>query len=347
VLTRRVLNRTLLKRQHLLERTQGSAEGMVEHLVGLQAQEAEPPYVGLWSRLEGFAPDELTELLVSRRASRILLMRGTIHLVTARDCLGLRPALQDTLEVLQSGTPFAKHCADIPRKDLVAAARAVLDHDPVSARDLGEALAKSFPEHDPKHLANAARVLLPLVQAPPRGLWKAGGAPAYVHAEDWHSSPLTAYDPAELVRRYLRAFGPATAADITTWSGLKGVRPVLDGMADKLLTDTDESGRVLLDLEGLPVAEEDEPAPVRLLGRYDNLWLSHADRTRVSEPDKRRRWMGRNGGVGRTVFVDGMLEGLWRPSGDRVEVELFRPLTKAERGDLDREVAALEVFLTS
>jgi len=345
VLTTRVLNRTLLKRQHLLERTSGTPAAMVEHLVGLQAQDTQPPYVGLWSRLERFDPAALSGLLESRAASRILLMRGTIHLVTATDCLGLRPPLQGMLERQMRGTEFFGHCADIPREELESAAYDVLGPEPVPVRELGAALAKRFPAHRPGHLANTVRVLLPLVQAPPRGVWKRSGGPAYVHAAEWHGAPLAPADPAELVRRYLRAFGPATAADVSTWSGLTGLQPALDELSDELVTRKDQAGRTFLDLEGLPLADEDEPAPVRLLGKYDNVWLSHADRTRVAEPEKRQRWMGRNGGVGNTVFVDGMLEGLWRQVDDRVEVELFRGLTRAQRTELDAEVAGLERFL--
>ncbi len=272
-------------------------------------------------------------------------MRGTIHLVTASDCLGLRPVVQDSLERQIRSTAFFGHCADIPQHELVSAARDALGAEPVKVRDLGAALAKRFPGYEPGHLANTVRVLLPLLQAPPRGVWKRSGGPAYVHAEDWHGSPLAAFDLQDVVRRYLRAFGPATAADLTTWSGMTGWRPVLEDMSEELVRLSCEDGRARVDLEGLPMADPDEPAPVRLLGKYDNLWLSHADRTRIAEPDKRQRWMGRNGGVSSTVFVDGMLEGLWRQEGDRVEVELFRKLTKAERADLDAEVAALEQFL--
>lgn len=345
MLTTRVLNRTLLKRQYLLERTSATPVEMVEHLVGLQAQDTQPPYVGLWSRLRRFDPAELSELLESREASRILLMRGTIHLVTAADCLGLRPLLQGMLERQVRGTEFFGHCADIPREELESAAHEVLGPEPVPVRELGAALVRRFPAYQPGHLANTVRVLLPLVQAPPRGVWKRSGGPAYVHAAEWHGAPLAPFDPVDVVRRYLRAFGPATAADLRTWSGLTGLRPVLDELADELVTYKDEAGRTLFDLEGLPLADEDDSAPVRLLGKYDNVWLSHADRTRVAEPEKRQRWMGRNGGVGNTVFVDGMLEGLWRQVDDRVEVELFRRLTRAERAELDAEVAALEHFL--
>lgn len=346
MLTTRSLNRTLLKRQHLLERASVPALEMLEHLVGLQAQDPLPPYVGLWARLDGFEPDDLSELLESRKASRILLMRGTIHLVSAADCLGIRPLLQGTLDRLMRGTQFVWHCEDIPPGELAAAARDVLGPDPVSVKTLGAALAERFPGHEPGHLANTVRLRLPLVQAPPRGVWKRGGGPSYVHAADWHGRAPEPYEVEELVRRYLRAFGPATAADLTTWSGMVGVRAVLDRMRDELVEHRDENGRPLLDLPGLPIADGDEPAPVRLLGKYDNLWLSHADRTRVAEPEKRQRWMGRNGGVGNTVFVDGMLEGAWRQVDGHVEVDLWRSLSKVERAELDAEVARLEDLLS-
>lgn len=318
---------------------------MVEHLVGLQAQDTLPPYVGLWSRLERFEPGDLSTLLLDRHVSRIVVMRGTIHLVTAGDCLGLRPALQPTLERLMRGAVFVRHCEDLCREDLVTAAAEVLGPEPVDAGELGAALAERFPGHEPRHIANTVRLLLPLVQAPPRGVWSRSGGPAYVHAETWHGAAADPLPAEEMVRRYLRAFGPATAADITTWSGMTGVRPVLDRMREELVHHTDERGRQLVDLPGLTTAEEDRPAPVRLLGKYDNVWLSHADRTRISEPEKRQRWMGRNGGTGNVVLVDGRLEGLWHRRDGAVEVELFRRLTRAERAELDEEVARLEDFL--
>ncbi len=185
----------------------------------------------------------------------------------------------------------------------------------------------------------------PLVQRPPRGTWKGGGAVDYADLVDWVGAPLREPDVPEIVRRYLRAFGPATAADVTTWSGVTRLGPVLAGM-DDLVRHEDEAGKPLLDVADGEVAEADAPAPVRLLGTYDNLWLSHAGRDRVATPDNRRRWMGPNGGSGMVVLVDGMLEGLWRRDGDRVEVvETFRELTRRERAELDDEVARVEGLL--
>lgn len=345
MLTARVLNRTLLRRQHLLERVNAPVPETVEHLVGLQAQDVLPPYVGLWARLDGFDPHGLSRLLEERALSRIVLMRGTIHLVTAADCLGLRPLLQDRLERLMKTADWYRRCADVDRGVLVSAASEALEDGPLDGKALGAALATRFPGHTSGDLVNMVRLLMPLLQTPPRGLWKRTGSPTYALAADWHGAPLVPYDPADVVRRYLRAFGPATAADVTTWSGLTGIRSVLAGMPDELVEHEDEHGRTLYDLAGLPLADADEPAPVRLLGKYDNLWLSHADRSRVTEPGRRAAWTGLNGGTGATVFVDGMLEGLWRQVNGRVEVELFRRLTRAERAGLDAEVAALEELL--
>lgn len=285
MLTARVLNRTLLQRQHLLARTSMPALETVEHLVGLQAQDTR-------------------------------------------------------------SSPTSREAAAVPRDQLAAAGREVFGDGPLPLKTLGEKLAERFPEFPPVALANSVREMMPLVQLPPRGLWGQSGGVVYERLETWLDRPLSpAPDPTEVVRRYLRAFGPATAADITAWSGITGIREVLDGMRDGLVEHRDERGRPLLDLPGLPVADPDEPAPVRLLGKYDNLWLSHADRTRTAEKDKRARWMGRNGGTGDTVFADGMLEGLWREEDGRVEVELFRGLTRAEQDGLEAEVARLEDLL--
>ena len=346
MLTERVLNRTLLERQHLLERVPMSPLAMTEHLVGLQAQDVLPPYLSLWSRVADFDPAEISGALGDRRAVRILLMRGTIHLVTAADCLLLRPLVQGMLDKITRTSQVSREAADVPRDELTAAGRAAFADGPLPFKALGEVLEERFPDYPARALANTVREMLPLVQVPPRGMWKQAGGVVYETAETWLGSELAPEpDLPEVVRRYLRAFGPATAADVTAWSRVTGMKPVLESM-DGLVTFWDANGRLLYDLEGLPVADPEVPTPVRLLGKYDNLWLSHADRTRVTTPENRRRWMGLNGGVGNTVFVDGMLEGLWREADGRVELELFRKLTRAEKQELDAEVAALETFLT-
>ena len=361
MLSDRVLNRTLLQRQHLTERTGMAPLDMTEHLLGLQAQEPLPPYLSLWSRLHDFDPSTVGSALEERRCVRLLLMRGTIHLVTVRDALLLRPLVQPMLDRLArssqagDGTPL-----EVDRDDLATATRRVLDGGPLGVRRLGELLGAHFPDAPAAALASTARVLLPLVQVPPRGLWQRSGGVVYELLETWaapvdssgrDSGPHPGPDPgpaiAEVVRRYLRAYGPATPADVTAWSGITGMRAVFAGLEDELTSYRGADGRELFDLDGLQLADADMPAPVRLLGRYDNVWLSHAGRNRVTpDPAKRRRWMGPNGGVGATVFVDGALEGLWGQTGTgSLDLDLFRPLTTAEQAELDAEVAGLEAFL--
>jgi hypothetical protein len=298
ILTRRRLNRTLLRRQHLLERADRTPEQMVGHLVGLQAQENLPPYLSLHARLTSFDPYAVTRALEEHTLVRLLTMRGTIHLLTPDDALGLRPWTQ-----------------------------------PVIARG------------QRNHEAPVPQFAQALVQKPPRGTWKGTGRVDYAPLEEWLGRPMVEPDVPTIVRRYLVAFGPASAADVTTWSGVTRLGPVLTAMPD-LVRHEDEEGKVLFDVADGVIEDEDTPAPVRLLGTYDNLWLSHSGRDRVTGSAERLRWMGPNGGVAMMLFVDGWLEGLWRVAEDRVEVvELFRDLTPRERSELDDEVARVEALV--
>jgi prepilin-type processing-associated H-X9-DG protein len=167
----------------------------------------------------------------------------------------------------------------------------------------------------------------------------------YQYVDRWVGRPLVEPDVEEIMRRYLAAFGPATAADVTAWSGVTRLAPVLKAM-DDLVVHQDEQGRLLYDVPDGELAGEDAPAPVRLLGQYDNVWLSHAGRDRVTTPESRRSWMGVNGGLANTLFADGMLAGLWRVEDDRVEIiSTLRPLTRSEKSELDDEVARVEQLL--
>jgi hypothetical protein len=344
-LTRRRLNRTLLHRQQLLERGTEPVVGMVRRLVGLQAQDALPPYLSLAARLEDFDPHEASTALERRALVRLLTMRGTIHLLTPEDAVSLRPWVQPRMEQELRSAQNLRSAQGVDRTRFDDALRAALADGPLAQRDLGAALAASFPGTDATALGGVARLAAPLAQLPPRGCWKASGGVVYEYVDRWTGLPLAPPDVPDVVRRYLAAYGPATAADVTTWSGVTRLGPVLAGMED-LVRHTDEDGRVLLDVPDGPIAEEDAPAPVRLLGTYDNLWLSHAARDRVTEPEKRRAWMGANGGVGNVVLVDGWLEGIWRVEDGRVRiVDLLRRLTPAEQAGLDAEVARVEAFL--
>jgi Winged helix DNA-binding domain len=349
-LSRRALNRALLDRQLLLRRDPlpGAAGPRadrvietVEHLVGLQAQAPFPPYYGLWSRLDGFRPGDLAELLLSRKVVRIGLMRGTIHLVSADDCLSLRPALRSVLERGMRAN-FGLQLTGVDRAELARAGRALVEERPMTFSELGAALSPRWPGHPPAALAQTVRALVPLVQVPPRGVWGEAGQAAHTSAESWLGRPLEASaSPDHLVMRYLAAFGPATVADAQAWSGLTRLREVVGRLRPRLRTFRDEQGRELFDLPDAPRPDPDTPVPVRLIAEFDNLILSHADRARIiSEPD-RQRLSTRNGIFPGTVLIDGFARGIWRLDTARgaavLTVELFGPA-----GGRDRDAVRAE-----
>ena len=345
-LSPRRLNRTLLLRQHLLERTESTPHEMARHLLGLQAQDNLPPYLSLAARLTSFDPDDVTAGLEDRSLVRFLTMRGTVHLLTGDDALMLRewtaPVHEREIKISQSIGP----ARDVDREAFLDALSALLDDGPQPQKALGLALAERFPGVPPTQLGQLARSAAPLVQCPPRGAWRGSGGVVYQYVDRWLGRPLVEPDVEEIVRRYLRAFGPATAADVTAWSGVTRLAPVVKAM-DDLVTLEDEHGKPLYDVPGLELADEDAPAPVRLLGLYDNVWLSHAGRDRVTTSESRKLWMGVNGGMANTLFADGMLVGLWRVTDDRVEVlPTIRTLTKQEKSELDDEITRVNELLS-
>ncbi|HEX5089171.1 MAG TPA: winged helix DNA-binding domain-containing protein [Nocardioides sp.] len=344
-LSARRLNRTLLQRQHLLSRTDATPHHLVRHLVGLQAQENLPPYLSLAARLTSFDPDEVTAGLEERSLVRLLTMRGTVHLLVAADALPLRawttPVHEREIRVSQA----IGAARDVDREEFRARLSALLADGPMPQKAIGVALAEHFPDVPPTQLGQLARSVAPLVQCPPRGTWKGSGGVVYQHADRWLGLPAAEPDVEEIVRRYLRAYGPASAADVTAWSGVTGLAAVVKSM-DDLVTLEDSKGKLLYDLPGMELADEDDEAPVRLLGQYDNVWLSHAGRDRVTDPESRKLWMGVNGGQASTVFADGMLVGLWRVTDGRVEIlDTLRTLTRRERSELADEVDRVNALL--
>ena len=357
VLGRRALNRALLERQLLLRRAAMPAEAAIEHLVALQAQEPLDPYTALWSRLEGFAPAELADLLLRRRAVRaVAMLRTTIHLLTAGDWLALRPILQGVQERgLRSGSPFGRNLAGLDLDEVIAAGRALLDERPMTAGALGRLLGERWPDRDATSLGQAVRYLVPLVQVPPRGVWGSSGQPVLATAESWLGRPVgTDTVPDALVLRYLAAFGPASAADIATWSWLTDLAPVVERLRPRLRTFRDERGRELFDLPDAPLPDPDTPAPPRFLPTFDNLLLSHRDRSRIlGDPSE---WSVGGGQSNRifsrgSLLVDGFVHAGWRldRAGDRATLVIMpaKPLADAGQRAVTQEAERLLTFLAA
>ena len=249
----------------------------------------------------------------------MVVMRATIHLVSADDCLLLRPLMQPVLDrELSRHRDHAPALAGVDLDPVLAAARGVLSERARTGPQLRAALAERFPAHDPAALAYACRCLLPLVQVPPRGLWGRGAQVTVTTAQEWLGRPL-AGEPSidDDVLRYLGAFGPATAGDAGAWSGLTGLREVVDRLRPRLRAFRDERGRELLDLPDAPRPDPDTPAPTRFLPEYDNVLLSHADRSRFVSDEDRARLSRTPGRVHGSVLHDGRLRGVWRLERDR------------------------------
>lgn len=349
VLSRRGLNRALLERQLLLRRATVTVPDAVERLVGMQAQAPMPPYYGLWTRLDGFRPDDLAGLITSRQVVRIVLMRGTVHLVTARDCLALRPVLAPVLQRQLTHSAHGKQITGLDPAELATAGRTLVEEQPRTTSELGALLAQRWPGRDPAALSMAVRCLVPLVQLPPRGIWGAGGKPTVTTAQAWLGRPLDDDpSPDATVLRYLAAFGPASVMDVQTWSGLTRLREVAERLRPRLRAFRDEHGRELLDLPDTPRPAPDTPAPVRFLPEFDNVLLSHADRGRVISDEHRKRVSTRNGMVPGCVLVDGFFRGTWRITRRRraatLVVDPYDRLSKKDTAAIEKEGARLLAF---
>ena len=294
----------------------------VEKLVGLQAQNPLDPYLALWSRLDGFDPDAMGRLVTERSLVRITVMRGTIHLLTADDALWLRPLTQPVLSAeLSRHRDFAPALAGVDIEPVLAAAQPLLAASPLSGPALRGALAERFPDLDPAALAYACRCLLPLVQAPPRGVWGQTRQVEVTTLDAWVGKPR---DPAPsrspLWLRYLAAFGPASVADVSNWSRLTGWRKVVEESRPQLVVFRSERGTELFDLPDAPRPDPDTPAPVRFLPEYDNLLLGHADRSRFSS---QASIVAVRGPIKGTVLVDGTVQAIWRSERDKKQGRSF------------------------
>ena len=351
VLGQRALNRALLERQLLLRREDMSALEAIEHLAGMQAQAPNAPYVGLWTRLAGFRTDHLAELLAQRAVVRTHLMRNTIHLVAAGDGVAVRRLMQPFLDRSFASSAFARNLDGIDLPALLDAGRALLRDGPRTRDELGRLLEQRWPGHDPISLAYAITHLVPTVQVPPRGIWGSSGQAAYTATDAWLGDlPAPGLSLDGLVLRYLAAFGPATVKDIQAWCGLTRLSEVTERLRPLLRTFRDTGGRELLDLPDAPRPDPDTPAPPRFLPEYDNVLLSHADRTRII-PDRRTVPLPPGlGGSNGTVLIDGFWRATWKITRQRggtvtLRVEPFTELSAEQTAGVTAEAAGLLAFV--
>jgi hypothetical protein len=327
----------------LLAREGISAFKALEHLVGMQAQSPMPPYFGLWTRIEGFHPKELSGLIEKRKAVRISLMRSTIHLVTARDALALRPILQAMHErTFVVGSRHGPALAGVNMQELLEAGRGFIAEKPLTFTALGKLLQKRWPDRPADSLGYAVRNHLAMVQVPPRGLWEKSGQPAHTTIEKWLGGSIGKdTKPDKMILRYIAAFGPASVRDAQVWSGLSRLTDAFERLRPRLVTFRDEDGRELFDLPDAPRPDADIKAPPRFLPEYDNVLLSHADRTRIiSDADRRRLFLG--GGVLKsTILVNGFVAGTWkvnrRGKSAVLLIEPYRPLARKDVAGLRSE----------
>ncbi|HET7768017.1 MAG TPA: winged helix DNA-binding domain-containing protein [Chloroflexota bacterium] len=352
-LSTRALNRALLERQQLLRRVELPVAGAIEHLVGMQAQVPGNPYVALWSRLERFDPLALSRLIERREAVRIAIMRSTLHLLTARDCLALRYLMQPAMtRAFASGSPYGRKLAGLELEPVLAAGRAYVESQPRTLAQLRAHLSARWPAYDAQSLSYAVHYLMPLVQVPPRGLWGRSGQPTCTTAERWLGKSLsTKTKVEEVLLRYLAAFGPATVADAQAWSGLTGLRAAFERLRPRLRTFRDENGRELFDLPDAPLPDPETPAPARFLPEYDNLFLGHKDRARIV-PESHPGLLSAHWGNG-PVLIDGFVQATWkltretkRPdSPANLTVTATKPLSKRDEAAVAKEGRALVTFL--
>ncbi|WP_407109656.1 winged helix DNA-binding domain-containing protein [Streptomyces sp. DSM 116494] len=349
VLDSRALNRATLARQHLLTRNDTSVYEAVAHLCGLQAQEPQEPFVGLWSRLAGFRPEQLDDALTGRTVVRTHLMRRTVHLVTAGDALAWRARHDTMLRQRVLGT-YRSELTGIDVDEVAAAGRAVLaDRQPRTLRELVQALEYRWPGPPRRVLGELlVAALIPMAQLPPRGLWQQRAGVRNLPLATWLERdidplPTDDNDPVgqQLLRRYLAAYGPATSSDLRAWCGLAGLPAAVRAAREELVVFRDEHGRELLDLPDAPRPHPDTPVPVRFLPAFDNAILGYRDRSRIIDAAH----LGLSVEGHRTVLVDGRVTATWTVRDHRLRISPLRPLTAREQQSVHAEAQELAAFL--
>lgn len=341
-LTERELNRALLARQMLLERADIPLTKAVERMGGVQSQYAPSSYIGLWTRLAGFQRVQLTRALERRAVAQGTLMRGTIHIVSARDYWPLAAGIRQDSRKWWLGVTRRQ----IPERRISAVAeqvRALLADGPRRRKELVAELGVDSTTW------NGVGGWVDLLRIPPSGTWERRSADLYGLAEAWlGGSPTVSVDDGLelIVRRYLGGFGPAARKDIASWAGISitTLTPALERM--RLRRFRDERGGELLDLPRAPLPGTGAPAPVRFLPTWDATLLVNARRTQIlPERFRPKVFDTKTPHSVPTFLVDGQVAGTWRHEGGRVRVDPFEPLPRAARRELDDEAKRLAAWL--
>ena len=348
-LSRNALNRALLARQFLLKRTETSAAVIIEHLMGLQAQQVQPPFIGLWTRVANFEPDLLLNLLREREIVRCTLMRGTLHLVSGGDCVAFRNTFQPML-TRGVHSVLRDRAKDLDIRALVATARESLREGPKTFTQLRAALVSAMPNVDERAMGYMVRMSLPLVSVPDGSKWGYRADSDFADAETWLGQTLTMTEQFDaLVLRYLASFGPAAAVDFQAWSGLSGAKAIFDKLRPSLRTFRDGRKRELFDLPEASRPSEEISVPIRFLPGFDNVILAHADRSRIIADEYRPRVTTKNLLVSPTFLLDGFVAGTWKIARVKdiasLEVLAFEPLIASAKEQLAEEGEALVRFV--
>lgn len=347
-LSLQALNRATLARQMLLARQKLPVGEAVQLLFGMQAQEPKPPFLGLWTRVDGFQASDLHAALHDRSIVRATMMRATLHLMTAADYTAFRTAMQPMLH--GALRVLGDRAKGLDLEKVVPAARSLLNGGPLTFNEVRAQLQERFPDVNDRALGYAVRLCVPLVMVPTQDRWGFPRTPQFTPAGTWLGEEPAADEAVdELVLRYLAAYGPASAADAQTWSGLASTGEALERLRPGLRVFTDDKGRELFDLPDAPRPGEDVPAPARFLPEFDSLVLAHADRRRVIADAHRPMLTTKNLRV-RAVFLwDGFARGIWETEYKRKVAALrmrpFEPLPRAAVDELTAEGEALLRFL--
>ncbi len=337
------LNRSLLARQHLLERSSSDPISVMEAMGGVQMQYAPAGYIALWSRVRDFARPMLTRALEERRAVQGTMMRATIHTVSANDYWpmmgGIRRINREWFAKVQ-----ARQIGDTDMDAVAGAIREELAAGPIRIGDLSDRLVR---RGFPARAAAWAATWVDMVRVPPSGTWERRRADLYALADGWLPGAEVSEEDgmAHLIRRSLGAFGPAPLKDIALWMGVTvgQMRHVAERLDLRKLAD--ETGRPLFDLPDGPLADPETPAPARFVGVWDAMLLVHARRTGVLPEEFRPLIFNtKTPHSFNTFLLDGRVAGTWRYEEGEIQLSPLRPLTPSERHELEDEAQRLAAF---